>query len=698
MMTSHTFASTLTNIKINCTIIPFEKLSLGDTIDETFAVVYGNIINSNNEIPSIIKSLTKSVKNLPTWSTAQFTCSKTLNSLFEDSVEEKNLFKKFDKRKINDQLFNIDKKYLNNNHTCLLFELCKSEKQTYEEFVNIFEEKYFDKHYDDYYWYHEYRPQGKHIEILKFIRGNETHFVSAIHNGDCLYQIFIFNTESENTSAEIDYKKKTPEYTSKIKMASDNHIFEESLTYSLNTSHIFLFNFPNIPLKVTHEVLNYLSLYNVMSVELTALPKLPRSLEFKEDEIESPKKRSKLVELEAGDSFNINDLISNSVLKSRNMLDFKIFNSIEYSNPYSLQVTNYSDIIMDRSLPCREFVTKYFGDKNNKDYEKLKPFNCLLEEKSYGIDEKFFNENYTRDEIKICLVLEEQKMGIDPLEIVYLNEKTVDGDYNIFENENVVLRFRKSNETHYVSSIQFGNCLYQALVYNLDDQKKPVHKGKILSASRNSDLEKTIEDYLNNSKIDSLYNIYSNEKLKNEIIERLDKEAVVNIDLRSINKKRSLPLLTLSEYNNLKKNSSENLPIKTPEVSQELLTAIFKNLSEPNEAFKTFIQDLFTATFKNMSQDLFPGALENLSTESPDDFLADASKNSLQELLTDTFNNSLKNSSTEILKKKNSSQELLTDTSNNSRTETLKRKNSSNSMQPSLLSLVLILTTVYMYY
>ncbi|XP_044587661.1 uncharacterized protein LOC123267185 [Cotesia glomerata] len=583
---------------------------------------------------------------------------------------------------------------------CLLFELCKSEKQTYEQFVNFFEEKYFDKYYDDYYWYHDNRPKGKHIEILKFIRGNETHFVSAIHNGDCLFQIFIFNTEPENSSEEIDYLKKTPEYTSKIILASNNHIFEESLKYYLNTSDNLLFNFPNFPLSIKSDVLNYLSLDNTMSIELTVLPKLPRSLEFKEDKIELPKNRSNLVELKPGDSFNINDLQSNSVLKSRNMLDFKIFDKIKHSNPDSLQITNYSDISMDKSsLSCREFVTKFYNDDNDKDIERLKPFNCLLQEKSYGIDEKFFNENYIRDEIKICSVLEEQKMGIDPLEIVYLNEKSIDLDYNIFENENVVLRFQKSNETHYVSSIQFGDCLYQGLVYSSDDQKKPVHKGKILSASRNSKLEKTIEDYLNDSKIDSLYNIYSNEKLKNEIIEKLEKEAVVNIDLRSINKKRSLPLLTLSEYNNLKKNSSENLPIKNSEVSQELLTAIFKNLSEPNEAFKTFTPDLLTPTFKNMSQGLFPGALENLSNEIPGNLPDDASKNSTQEFLIDTFNNFLENSisTIEILEGKNSSQELLTDTVNNSSqnssTEILKKKNSSNSMQPSLLNI--ILTAVY---
>lgn len=252
-------------------------------------------------------------------------------------------------------------------------------------------------------------------------------------------------------------------------MASNNHILEESLTYYLNSSDNFLFNFPNFPLKEKSDILNYLSLDNVMSIELTALPKLPRSLEFKEDKIESQKERSNLVKLQPGDSFNINDLQSDSVLKSRNMLDFKIFDSINYSNLERLQITNYSDIIMEKSsLSCREFVTKFYGEVNEKNIERLKPFDCLLEEKSYGIDEKFFNENYTRAEIKICLVVEEQTTGIDPLEIVYLNEKSIDLDYNIFENENVVLRFQKDNETHYVSSIQFGDCLYQVInLYNL---------------------------------------------------------------------------------------------------------------------------------------------------------------------------------------------------------------------------------------
>ncbi|XP_057334581.1 uncharacterized protein LOC130673557 [Microplitis mediator] len=582
-------------IQANSITVPLEKLTLGDTVDKinlnkTSAVVYGNIINFHDETPSFVKSLTESVNNHPTWSAIEYSCSKSLSSLFNDPVDVTNspinLFNVFDKQKLNHESFGIDKKYLNNKYTCMLFELCQFEKQKYKDFVHLFDEKLFSKNKDDYYYYNDNRRGIKHFDILKFRIRNETHYISSINNGDCLFQIFVFNTEPEDIS--IDYNEKIPEYKSKILMASNNNTLETNVMSYLNNYNISLCKFTSHPLQVKSNIISYLRNENVLSIELTVLPKLPRSLNSKEGDGKLLATDSKWTQMKPGDTFNIRDIKSDSILINGNILNFLVFDKFDYRNfNDNYQITNNSYINSNYRSQCRESIVKYYNYDSKKNVEKLTPFDCYLQEEFYGIDSKFLNENYKRVEVKICRIIEEEKIKIDPFEIVYLDEKFIDFEYNVFDNENVVIQFPKGNETHYISSIQFGDCLYQALVYKLNGKftEKPIHAGKILSASKDSKLEEWVKTNLMDN---NLNQIYSNQTIKDEVIEKLGNRVLLNLNLRSLREKRSPPYLEFIQFHNFT-NLSHDLPTK-----------ILKNSS----------QDLPTILSKNSSQ--------NLPTETPD--------------------------------------------------------------------------------
>lgn len=277
-----------------------------------------------------------------------------------------------------------------------------------------------------------------------------------------MLQIFVFNTEPENIS--IDYKEKIPQYKSKILMASNNNTLEKIVINYLNNYNIFLFNFTSHPLQIKSTILSYLRNDNVLSIELTALPKLPRSLKSNEGDGKLLTTDSNWMQLNPGDTFNIKDIKSDSILINGNILDFLFFDKFDYRNfNYNYQITNYSYTNSDGKSQCRESIVKYYNYDSKSNFEKLTPFDCYLQEEFYGIDNKFLNENYKRVEIKICRIIEEEKIKIDPFEIVYLDEQFIEFEYNVFDNENVVIQFPKGNETHYISSIQFGDCLYQVI-------------------------------------------------------------------------------------------------------------------------------------------------------------------------------------------------------------------------------------------
>ncbi|XP_057335698.1 uncharacterized protein LOC130674399 [Microplitis mediator] len=554
--------------------VPLKDVAIGATVnrqntDRNTAKVLGNIINDREKYPDIYKKLTEVIHYPPKWGMRQFICSEPLDSVLDPAVhtdnfyfnnknEKNRVFKSFEADSIKRGAFNIDNKYLNTNYTCILFELCNIKEERIKENVKVINEEDLPAKRSDIHYF------GNLTAIVRAKRDSETHYVSSISKGNCLAQIYIYETEIAKESKQhlINYPSKNPTFTGPLISATNNTKLETWTKEYLEKLQTSLLKFESFQPKNQSDIFDHMESDAVRDFELIKLPELPDKLakpdkEVKPDKVVKPDKAltaKKWAQLVPGDTFDITQFKFDEAV---------IISSLPRADPVEMEYfpesdEDYQKVTLRTIVDSEKSASKCPFEKLNSrdsshldDHEGLEAFECNLEKKDFGISKEYRNEKYKRVEVRICRTVGKLALP-ESMTIINWDKKFEDIGYNVLIDENVVLRYPVAGETHYVSAVYYGDCLYQALVYNVDklETTKPVHVGKILSASNNEDLIKSINGLLKTSDTPAvgLYQIETNPKMRAEVIKKLDNSVVLSVNMRSLYAKLPPPQADLSQY------------------------------------------------------------------------------------------------------------------------------------------------------
>lgn len=167
-----------------------------------------------------------------------------------------------------------------------------------------------------------------------------------------------------------------------------------------------------------------------------------------------------LVELSAGDTIDVNYFNSKAADRIGNIFNGKSKNKFVKND-------DYADHIRLFKTSCKplEFLKQYLYPEITINYEEFDPLSTFYDgsklEDIFGIDKKYINSNYLYGIVKLCKITGEQYMAT---EVINENDYSLISNYVNYRlrfNVTGILRFKKNNETHYVSSITTGDCLLQ---------------------------------------------------------------------------------------------------------------------------------------------------------------------------------------------------------------------------------------------
>ncbi|XP_057325590.1 uncharacterized protein LOC130667771 [Microplitis mediator] len=388
--------------------------------------------------------------------------------------------------------------------------------------------------------------------VFRLKRGNETHYVSSLTTGNCLFQIHINTPDycadnNARNSININGFFEHSFYKTHIISASNdveleqwinNYYFSQNNVYSLDT---FMRLNLGERINITNEMENDI----IIDIELSSLPELPQ---FDGNAIKKQLQHSiemkKMMDINPGDILNADDLFS---CRSNNIPVDNIFReSVDYETEPFVSITYNT---------CHEYSENYGIElsTNNyqsysrtlfSNYDKRNIFNDIVRRKHYGVNRKYLNVNYSCLKITICSRFERHRLDNFSTKMIKLDErsKTIK-KYNIFENNDIVLWITKNNETHLVAYTERGECIFQTLVYSISELSKapedaallnfmnpPVHKGTIITASDNNDFKIWINDLLDDDPR-GLLSVNENEDVKNLILDQLENQISENTTL-----------------------------------------------------------------------------------------------------------------------------------------------------------------------
>ncbi|XP_057336163.1 uncharacterized protein LOC130674759 [Microplitis mediator] len=340
------------------------------------------------------------------------------------------------------------------------------------------------------------------------LKGNDgTHIVSSITTGDCIIQVYVNKAEKCNLTDDSQQKEsfdgffESSLHRSRVIIASNKRDLENMINDDLLNSGRSLVNISNDPIAYP-SIFNHLMRNAVVRIKLHSLPELPESLIRS---VKNPITHKTLVEyLKPGDIINDFDLKAiNSSITVDNMLVDVYDETVNRSTTFKYTDCFKYDV---NAIPVLNYVTyKTYPHYLAESYYKFDLFDEMVKRKHYGIDRKYLNNNYKCMKITVCSEFERRKLIIPSIRVINLDKQTV-SDSNIFYNENVVLRYKINNETHYVARTEKGNCLFQALVFPNDDINReynplnlyPLYTGKIISATNDPVFEEQAENFLSN--------------------------------------------------------------------------------------------------------------------------------------------------------------------------------------------------------
>ncbi|XP_057336098.1 uncharacterized protein LOC130674704 [Microplitis mediator] len=345
------------------------------------------------------------------------------------------------------------------------------------------------------------------IAVLRLKGNNETHFVSSIALGECLLQVYVNEAGKCNLTDEIQKKHNSDDFfesslhRSPVIAASNKRNLENIINEDLNNSGKSLFDLSNNPMAYL-SILNLLMQNAVIRIKLHSLPKLPESLIRS---VENPiTYKTLLKRLKPGDIINASNLkaINSSITVDNILVDV-------YDETVNRSMTfKYTDCfgydVNDK--PILNYVTyKTYPNYLAESYYKFDLFDEMVKRKHYGIDRKYLNNNYKCMKITVCSEFVRQKLIIPSVRVINLGQQNIRHS-SIFYGENIVLRYRIDEETHYVARTERGNCLFQALVFPNDGINReyntlnlsPLYTGKIISATDDPVFEKRAESFVRN--------------------------------------------------------------------------------------------------------------------------------------------------------------------------------------------------------
>lgn len=204
-----------------------------------------------------------------------------------------------------------------------------------------------------------------------------------------------------------------------------------------------------------YRVTNKISLVVNIIVSITALPL---------DTDPEP-----LIKLSVGDVVNI---------KKSNLITTEIFDNIfngfdgskyiekkNYINDYDDSLYTISRQLCVPFEALTPYPPELFFNEENHSYksDELNNIN-VVRDRTFGIPIYYLKiKEHKYGMVKLCKIIERQKLNIDFInkkDFKNINENT---NYNILLNKTAVFRFKRDSETHYVSSLTTGNCLFQVI-------------------------------------------------------------------------------------------------------------------------------------------------------------------------------------------------------------------------------------------
>ncbi|XP_057325592.1 uncharacterized protein LOC130667772 [Microplitis mediator] len=440
-----------------------------------------------------------------------------------------------------DEFLGINSNYVNNVH--FKYGIVKVCKIVETEYLNI--EIIDDKYFPNISSGANYNILVNKTVVFRLKRDSETHYISSISTGTCLLQIYINDAHkcfTNDTYKSLNHKDsffKNPIFKGHITTLSNNHSLENFIDhyYLLNNIDYSLFTFSDLAYNYKVDILSKFENDAIVRVNLSLLPELPRH-----KKLLPSSNKIKPVGIVPGDILNLDDLLDDTLtnISTDNVLidsdDYVTMPFVSYNYTKCYDFDKNNDVRL-------EFGGYLLPDKFPKGDYKLNYFEETVRRKYYGVDRTYLYEHYTCLKITVCSQFIKKKLHFPLFEIIKLDEQSKDNNkYNIFENFNILLWYTKNNETHYVTRTENGDCLFQALVfpfeleYYLDNSRfnhDPIHKGKILSATNNTEFELRTQ-LLSNNDLRVFIGANSNILLTLKTFDGLDKHLLTNNGLINV--------------------------------------------------------------------------------------------------------------------------------------------------------------------
>lgn len=170
-----------------------------------------------------------------------------------------------------------------------------------------------------------------------------------------------------------------------------------------------------------------------------------------------------LLELDVADTININNLKELSTEIIGNVFDgYKLSDLIE-TNDFT---DNYRVSVNKKACMSFGSLASYYHLElsiNDTEADPLKIFETSDQQKSnyFHASQNYFGNKYLYGIVKLCRILKVRNLKeevIDESDFPTINRYM---NYKLLLDKTAILRFKRNNETHFVSSITTGDCLLQ---------------------------------------------------------------------------------------------------------------------------------------------------------------------------------------------------------------------------------------------
>ncbi|KAH0552784.1 hypothetical protein KQX54_015205 [Cotesia glomerata] len=363
-----------------------------------------------------------------------------------------------------------------------------------------------------------HKIQKLQFGLLRFRRGLESHYVSSINTGNCIFQKFHIRKLTSFFRSSV--------FRSKITKFNQNYHFEIDPEFSNSEKSLCnsLSSFSDL-------MKNHNSRDLVSDLKLLPLPEAP---ELSQSVVGN-------LDVRPGDVRDQNDFsrITSSLM---NDID-STADSVPLSEPKS--VFSYSN--------CFEYHGSdvYLSKSNAKvsDYDyNLNLFEKIISQNDYEVNGKYLIKDYKCFKVRVCSGLHGSKISeMPPIKVIDLDKFLGDGhEYNMVYDDHTLMRLSNKTKLYYVSRMYFGNCLFQAQMYpsstsfeDVQNQRQlPVYKGWIISPNRKQTLEKLLEGVISSyhhSLSDSVFNLTGNLiDLTLPVQNMLTVKSLISLDLKQI--------------------------------------------------------------------------------------------------------------------------------------------------------------------